>query len=361
MAKRKPSYRLHKASGQAVVVLSGKSHYLGLFDSPESRRKYDRLIAEYAAGQQHNSQAVRYGATCDQLVVAFMEHANSYYRKDGQLTAEYRCYKAALKYVSKLYGDSLAIDFGPGRLITIRESMIRGEHSRQPLSRKYINKSLIRIRSVFRWAVQKELLPATVWHTLQAVDALRSGRSVAIEHDPVTPVSEEVLHATLKELEQTRPEIHDMIELQLLTGMRPGEVCRMRPDEIDRSGEVWHYRPKRHKMQHKGRPRIIAIGPRGQAILQRDGRLFREVAFVGSKRQELTVEAYRTVIRRAARRAGVERWKPNQLRHNHATRIAKVFDIETAKTLLGHKDERVTEIYAERDMQRVHHAALQVG
>ena len=48
MTPRKvPSYRLHKASGQAVVVLNGTSIYLGAFDSPESRARYDRAVARY--------------------------------------------------------------------------------------------------------------------------------------------------------------------------------------------------------------------------------------------------------------------------------------------------------------------------
>ena len=29
LTKRFPAYRLHKASGQAVVSLSGRTHYLG--------------------------------------------------------------------------------------------------------------------------------------------------------------------------------------------------------------------------------------------------------------------------------------------------------------------------------------------
>lgn len=31
--ERIPSYRLHKASGQAVVTLDGRDHYLGVHDS----------------------------------------------------------------------------------------------------------------------------------------------------------------------------------------------------------------------------------------------------------------------------------------------------------------------------------------
>lgn len=47
MAARIPSYRFHKASRRAVVVLDGKSHYLGKWKSPESRAEYERLIAEW--------------------------------------------------------------------------------------------------------------------------------------------------------------------------------------------------------------------------------------------------------------------------------------------------------------------------
>jgi hypothetical protein len=46
-SSRIPSYRLHKPTGQAVVTLDGHDNYLGKFDSPQSRQKYDRLIAEW--------------------------------------------------------------------------------------------------------------------------------------------------------------------------------------------------------------------------------------------------------------------------------------------------------------------------
>src|SRR5262249_4354731 len=39
---RIPSYRRHRASGQAVVTLNGVDHYLGRFNSPESKAEYDR-------------------------------------------------------------------------------------------------------------------------------------------------------------------------------------------------------------------------------------------------------------------------------------------------------------------------------
>ncbi len=62
--------------------------------------------------------------------------------------------------------------------------------------------------------------------------------------------------------------VANMVRLQQLTGMRPNEVCIVRPCDVDRSTEVWSYRPTSHKTEHHGRDRVIFIGPQGQAILR---------------------------------------------------------------------------------------------
>lgn len=48
-----PKYRKHRASGQAVVTLSGRDFCLGPHGTRASRREYDRLIGEWlASGRQ---------------------------------------------------------------------------------------------------------------------------------------------------------------------------------------------------------------------------------------------------------------------------------------------------------------------
>jgi integrase len=59
-----------------------------------------------------------------------------------------------------------------------------------------------------------------------------------------------------------------MVRLQRLTGARPGEICRMRPADVDRSSEVWKYVPTEHKTQHHGKRRTVFIGPKAQATLR---------------------------------------------------------------------------------------------
>lgn len=44
-----PKLRLHKASGNAAVMLDGKYLYLGKYGSPESQERYDRVIADWLA------------------------------------------------------------------------------------------------------------------------------------------------------------------------------------------------------------------------------------------------------------------------------------------------------------------------
>jgi hypothetical protein len=43
------SYRHHKSRDLAVVTINGKDIYLGKYKSPESSRKYDKLIQERLA------------------------------------------------------------------------------------------------------------------------------------------------------------------------------------------------------------------------------------------------------------------------------------------------------------------------
>jgi len=113
---------------------------------------------------------------------------------------------------------------------------------------------------------------------LQAVSSLRKGRSDAPEPEAVKPVSMERVEAVEPYVSR---QVWAMIQLQLHTAARAGELTRMRPCDIDMGeachgvarGEarersrVWVYRPREHKTAHHGHERKIFIGPRGQQVL----------------------------------------------------------------------------------------------
>jgi hypothetical protein len=189
-----PKYRLHKQSGQAIVTLRGRDVLLGSYDSAASQQKYKRVTAEWLA-----STAVAPALssadelTINHLILAFWHHAKAYYRgPDGQPTSEQENLRQALRPLRRLYGRTLARDFGPSKLKTVQSEMVR-----MGWCRTYINRQVPRIRMLFKWAVSNELAPAEVHHGLATVSGLRAGRSDARESNPVKPVAESTIQAAL--------------------------------------------------------------------------------------------------------------------------------------------------------------------
>src|SRR5262249_11822758 len=135
------------------------------------------------------------------------------------------CLRDALRIVKELYGHTLAKDFGPLALKACRARMIAKDWSRT-----YTNSQVNRIRRMFRWGAEEELLPAVVHHNLRAVPGLRYGKTEARETQKVKPAPRERIDATLPHMP---PPVQAMVNLQLLTGCRPAEVCRIRPIDID--------------------------------------------------------------------------------------------------------------------------------
>jgi integrase len=219
-----------------------------------------------------------------------------------------------------------------------------------------------------------------------------------------------------------------MVQLQWLTGMRPGEVVIMRTLDLDMSGPVWLYRPGsdqgthgQHKTAHRGQHKVIPIGPRGQEVLRPWLRLNlteylfqpREsrAQFDAERRQQrkskvppsqarrqrkanprkvlgerYTVSSYDNAISTACGKAfpppahlvprkdetrkawrarltdeekaelktwkDAHRWHPHQLRHAKATEIRREAGLDAARSVLGHRSPKTTEIYAELDTTR---------
>ena len=148
----------------------------------------------------------------------------------------------------------------PRRVKAVRQDMINAK-----LCRRTINQRIGRIRRVFQFAVENELIPPSVHHGLKAVKGLGRGRSAAPESKPVKPVPD-------ADVDAVRPFVSRhfwaMIELQRLTGMRSGEVCMMRTCDLDTSGKLWTYTPERHKAAHHGKERRIPLGPKAQEVLR---------------------------------------------------------------------------------------------
>lgn len=413
MSVRIPKYRRHKPSGQALVEIAGRRRYLGKYNSDESREAYRRLIAELMSRRETPLEvpAAR-RLTINELVLRYYRFAKTYYVKRGRLTDEIASLRAALRRLRALYGRTSAGEFGPRAFKAVREAM-----TQEKLSRKYINDSMARVRRMFRWAVAEELLPVSAYQALTTVPGLRRGRSAAQESRPILPVADDVIAQTLPHLSDV---VADMIRLQQLAGMRPAEVCLVRPVDLDRSGEVWTFRPESHKSEHVGKQRVVFLGPQAQAILHtylardpeefcfspRDAERTRRAQQRAARQTPLrngvrrratkpvrapgdcyTSDSYRRAIHRACDQAFLHptisdipaskrtvpetaelrtwqrnhRWSPNRLRHAAATKVRREFGLEAAQVILGHSAADVTQIYAERDFAKGVDVAMRIG
>ncbi len=385
---RVPACTKHKASGRAVVRLNGKDHYLGPFGSEGAKTAYERLVSEWlAGGRQLPPDGNESAITVEEVLARYWIFAEQHYRKRGEPTKELDNIRYTLRPLKALYADTSAADFGPLALKALRVKMIESG-----LSRKVVNQRVGKIKRVFRWAVSEQLVPPAVHQALSTVDGLQRGRTEARETKPIGPVADATIDATLPHLP---PVVADMVRFQRFTGTRPSEVCLLRPCDVDRSGEVWVYRPESHKTEHHGRERVIFIGPRAQSVLLsyllRDSQAFcfSPADSVKAQRAELRAKrrtkvqpsqsnrrnpnarrkpgvrynrnSYVHAIRRACDKASIPYWAPNQLRHSAGTELRNRFGLEAAQVVLGHSKADVTQIYAERDLAKAEAIIREVG
>lgn len=399
MARQKtslPSMRFHM-SGQAVVTIDRKDYYLGKHGSPESLARYAVLIAEYQANGMKIPAGFDTRAIDEKARVLLASAEETVHCEDEpitirHLTAAYRSF-VKTKYahargeiarivgvcddIDSHYGSRLVEKFGPKALKDQRARWIADQNK----TRGYINRLTNEVCRLFKWGVSEELCSNEVWQTLKSVDPLRYGDGK--ENPKRVPVDIEIVRKTATELS---PIIKAMLRVQLSTGMRPEEVCSMRPCDIDRSGPEWIYRPAKHKNSHRGQVRAIPIlGDAREAItdyLNRDpqsylfspreadswfrAKLSAERKGYGSYKPvkgtlkagpKYTSQSYRQAIARAARRAKVASWVPYQIRHLNLTMVRQALGVEHAQALGGHAHVSMTEHYAQVSEARAIEAA----
>lgn len=408
---RPPAYRFHKTTKQAVVSFLGKQIYVGPYGSQTSLEGYQQLLkkwgtarhrpedAEFQVNGNGSSNSNRKSptvtattlrqkllkgspVTINELVFVYRNHARDYYQKNGEVTREAGVIDDALRILRKHFGKTFVDKFGPVALDELRDKMI----SELDWSRKYLNKQVSRIRTMFKWAAAKEIVDVTVATALREMPGLKKGRTRARENKRVRVVSDAVVDATLVELPEV---VADMVRIQRLTSARPGEICSMAPADIDRTDDVWIYRPVEFKTEHFDKDRVIAIGPRAQKVLatyltDRDPQSFcfspaeseekRRAAAAANRKTPLscgnrpgtncvaaprrkpnnryTTDSYRRAIHRACDKLKIEKWSPNRLRHTASTEIRKRFGIDAARAVDGHSAASTTEIYAELDFSK---------
>ncbi len=108
-----PKLRIHKATGQAYVVLNGRAIYFGNPRTCDPQVQYHKVIAEWLANGRQ-PQAPPNEITINELVARFWVHAKGYYRDaSGNPTKEPENIRFSLRLMCELYGSTRAFEFGP--------------------------------------------------------------------------------------------------------------------------------------------------------------------------------------------------------------------------------------------------------
>ncbi len=393
-------------------------------------REYKRWLKRWRLDGLLQDPTATTGITIAEFAQTYLDHAQRYYRKHGRATSHIWKVRSALQNLVDAVGDSrsscvtsrILRDLKRQGLVSVNGELfadaltppllanLRDELDQPDAKRKTINDWITIIRQAWSWGAQKGLIDSDVALRLSTVSMLTKGRSSSAEYAVVKPIHWSVVEATL---EQCTSIVQAMIKLQWHTGMRPGEVCVLRPADVETKGDVWLYCPTEHKGEHIDRRRVVALGPVTQKILtpflQRDltGFCFEPVASSIERgrtpRQTIgkryTTGSYRRAIHRACDRAfppegaiaqsedesaqkwrarlgdawsqvqewrAEHQWSPHQLRHAKEAQIERAEGLDAARLFLGHSRQSTTEQYGRsererRDLERLIELARKYG
>ncbi len=441
-AKPFPPLRFHAPTKQHYVWDRDKRDRLTLGrDFAEALPRYERLKADYQsrAVSTLTPQPIiappTAGISVAELLDAYVRHC----RRDGFDAKAMHKVETAARMTAERYGLEPATTFRVPQLRDLRERMLATDSRRcakpegkrksprritprttEPvkLAREYVNRLVTIVRAAWTWAAGEDMIPAESAMVLRMLKPIRKGKK-GREVDRITDVDEEVVAATMPQLSPTHAA---MVSCQQVAGMRPGEVCGLRRRDISTwSGEmvrlpetsklvsayhdegsgvlIWVAVPESHKtLWRGGKPRIVALGPKAQAILEPfmaglepDEYLFSPRKASAAWRRErnreevygegrmpgecYTSESYGQAVGRAVERVNRKRerdievgpaqppiphWRPNQLRHSAGTEIAGEFDRTHAAAALGNS-MGIIDVYIEHDLKKAGKVAARMG
>jgi site-specific recombinase XerD len=210
-----------------------------------------------------------------------------------------------------------------------------------------VNRRLAALRKFFLWA--------------QATGRIAENPTSSVKGVPATPRSPKSLpkrdvDRLIREAQKGNKRNLAIVQLLRHTGLRVGELCSLRLSDIrtsERKGSVLVRSGKGDKdrtvpLNHDVREALEAyMKVRPEAL---DDHLF-----LGQRGEPLQTDGVQLIVRKLARRAGLEKVTPHVLRHSFAKHVLDAGeDLATVSRLLGHERLETTAIYTEptaRDLE----------
>lgn len=254
----------------------------------------------------------------------YVAHCKRYY---SAASKEPAAAERAVKHLVDLCPNLSVTDFGPRQFKAVRQGLI---DARRPDGKSHFCQSEIARRTawwkrMYRWGVSEELVPLAALQILETVSGLYEGKDQVRPPKEVDSVAQENIDAILPYLP---PVVADMLMVQLLSGLRPGELCKMKPRFIQKVDDHWFYVPVKedgsarpdHKTARFGHRKAVPLGPLAMKILDRyinrpfDAHLF-SPAEAMEQRLKVRESARQTPHgpgrnRRGSNRKGNPRWRP---------------------------------------------------
>ena len=126
-----------KSGDRAFVIINGSRFYCGRYRTQKSEEQYLRIVSEWATTKRTPDDS-KTEITINDLVTSFLDHAETYYVKNGRGIETYNHFVRISEKLTKLYG-SLPVDkFSPATLDTLLQLLIDGRsavHKQNPQTR----------------------------------------------------------------------------------------------------------------------------------------------------------------------------------------------------------------------------------
>jgi len=288
-------------------------------------------------------------------------------------------------------------EIGPDELLNIQQALMQYEYLRGNTKKKYtrngINDTINWIHKIWRWGVGRQLVRPELVEAFDEIKPLRMGQSGVYDNHKRSRVIEEEF---TKVIQAVNSVVADMLKLIWYTGMRPSEVCDMRPfDIIHDVPKCWLYIPGRdqtpvghHKTTRYERVKVIPLASKPQEILSQRIKDFDSMDFIfkpedamrellqkrrknrktavscgnrpGTNKQEHPMikpgkrysnDSLCHACKRGCKNAGVDVFVPYDLRRTMATGTRAILGKEAARVLLGHAKTDTTDIYLLEEVQ----------
>jgi len=246
------------------VYLHGRKIILGRSGTPEAEVAFRQLQIQVLSDPTFMAPKPQQ-VTVDTLCFAYLQHAKEH--DPGHFSTVKTAVEILLRFAAGQSVESL----DSRSFLLLQEMFV--QHG---VSRQYCNALMKFIRAMLKWGTIRKLVSHQVYWEAKFVPALKKGKTSAYEKPPRQDVPDEVIDRTLPHL---LPTIRDMVQVQRLASMRPSEVFRMKPGEIDTEFTtpdgivIWMYTPGTNKNswreKHKAGEyvRIIPLGKPEQDIL----------------------------------------------------------------------------------------------